>query len=1055
MTEALLKRPFTGLLEVPESSVKIGGLYASSKALFIALMLACYPEMLHFVVATSEEAAKNLLQDLRFYLKLLGMTEARPRLLPEGDNLKDTGHRLQCILEAGPSTVVVGSERAYMRPTWKAEDLKNLSLRLVEGMTLERPALVNALQRLNYRRSSLVKQRGEFIDRQWVVDIWPVTEDNPIRVEFFGDEIDRIKRVEPETQRSVEDLKETILLPAFETQGQQAFVDIQERGIWYLDETSQLPSGISRPALKLLRMKLTGAKTPDVETLYGLGLTHRERNSFEGIAQRTKELLNRGFRFIYVLITEAQAKALKELFRDHSLVVPTVPTESILHTPEHPVIITYGRLSEGIKLNNLLIVSSSDLFGPVPVSRVRTPSVRRLLERLEDLNPGDYVVHQDYGIGIFRGLTKLTTQAGTTEALTIEYRDGARLYVPTYHIGLVDKYRAEESVIPQLDPLDARAFRRKKERLRKKIQELAYKLLNLYARRHVIHGHAFTRETILHREFEDLFPYEPTEDQLKAWEEIKRDMESPRPMDRLLAGDVGFGKTELAMRAAFKAVFDKKQVALVVPTTILCEQHYINFKERFRQFGITVDYLSRFKSKKEIEQTLRAIQQGRVDIIIGTHLLLGPRVRFKDLGLLIIDEEHRFGVAQKERLKEMKKDVDCLSLSATPIPRTLEMALSGLRPVSVLESPPEDRLAVQGIVTEYRPEVIKQAVMRELQRGGQVFFVHNRVKDIGIWKDRLRDLLPGVKIALAHGQMKEKELEEIILGFFHGEYDLLLCTNIIGSGIDIPRANTIIINEAHRMGLADLYQLKGRVGRSTLQAYAYFIVPPLESLTEEARRRISAIEELNYLGAGLHLAMRDLEIRGAGNLLGKEQSGHIHALGFDLYMKMLKEEIEHLQGRPSLTVPEPEIDLKVDAYIPDDYIQDIAQKVNIYRRFYQTESEAEVDEVLEELNDRFGPLPEEVLAYAEVMKLRAICRGLGVKAVVFLKDMVKVLFHRAGSVSAEAVMEVLRDREFRFLEDGFIFVLSGDSVEVLKKTMDILRQLRHVQDATASIHTPR
>ncbi|RME62769.1 MAG: DEAD/DEAH box helicase, partial [Nitrospirae bacterium] len=489
------------------------------------------------------------------------------------------------------------------------------------------------------------------------------------------------------------------------------------------------------------------------------------------------------------------------------------------------------------------------------------------------------------------------------------------------------------------------------------------------------------------------------------------------------------------------------------PTTILCEQHYINFKERFKQFGITVDYLSRFKSKKEINETLKALEEGRVDIVIGTHLLLSPKVRFKDLGLLIIDEEHRFGVAQKEKLKELKKDVDCLSLSATPIPRTLEMALSGLRPVSVLESPPEERLAVKGTVTEYRPEVIKQAILQEIERGGQVFFVHNRVQDIGIWKERLQALLPELKIALAHGQMKEKDLEEVILGFMHGEYDLLVCTNIIGSGIDIPRVNTIIINEAHRMGLADLYQLKGRVGRSNLQAYAYFVIPPIESLSEDAKRRIAAIEELNYLGAGLHLAMRDLEIRGAGNLLGKEQSGHIHALGFDLYMKMLQEEIDLLQGRVYEALPEPEIDIRFSAYIPDDYIQDITQKVNIYRRFYQTNSEEDVDQLVEELKDRFGPLPEELQTYAEMMKLRCIARQMKIKAIVFLKDRVKVLLHKNSGVLPEKVMELLKDRDLRFSEEGFSFKLQGDGKALLCKTKDFLKALQ-AGLPTVSIHTP-
>ncbi|RME68839.1 MAG: DEAD/DEAH box helicase, partial [Nitrospirae bacterium] len=629
MIASLLASSFEDLLQVPSEPVTIGGLRSSSKALFVALMGRVFSDRVHLVVLSRPDLAKTFFQDLRFYLTLLGVSEDRAKFLPEGEDTEELGLRFQCLLSTGPGSIVVGTERAFMRPTWKVEELKRLSLKILEGTTIERPTLIETIQKLGYKRTPVVKSPGEFIDRQWVIDIWPLTEPSPIRIEFFGDEIDKLKRVDPETQRSVEAVSEVMVLPVFETQSQQAFLEYSDDALWYLDETAQLPSGVSTSSvIRLHEMRLKGTSSPSIETLSGLGLTYRERNSFEAIGQRTKALVEKGHRFLFVLTTENQARALKELLREHALLVPLVPLESLSHYPEHPVLVTYGRLSSGIRTKTLLIVSSNDLFGPVPVSR-KARSMRKLLEHLEDIKVGDYVVHQDYGIGIFRGLTKLKTQVGITEALMIEYRDGAKLYVPTYNIGLVEKYRAEEGVIPQLDPLDARAFKRKKERFRKKIQALAYKLLNLYARRQVLKGHAFTKETTLHREFEDLFPYEPTEDQLKAWEEIKKDMESPAPMDRLLTGDVGFGKTELAMRAAFKAVFDKKQVAIVVPTTILCEQHYINFKERFKQFGITVDYLSRFKSKREINETLKALEEGRVDIVIGTHLLLSPKVRFK------------------------------------------------------------------------------------------------------------------------------------------------------------------------------------------------------------------------------------------------------------------------------------------------------------------------------------------------------------------------------------------------------------------------------------------
>jgi len=1032
--------------DIPEPISKeqtVGGLVCSGKALFVSKMIIKYPEYVHLYVTQREDIAKTLIQDIQFYLSLLGHSQIDILYLPEGQNIEEIGQRITTLINAEYGKVIVGTEKAFMRPTWSVEKLHKLILHLKEGETIQRSSFIEALQRLGYKRTTLVKQRGEFMDHHWVFDLWPVDTDSPVRIEFFGDEIDKIKRIDLETQRSTDSVKELYVFPAFESQQEQCFNNLSNT-IWYIDESASKPVRTPKAIFRLSSLKLQGAYQYPISPLSGLGLSYKERNSFEQMVQKIKLLIREGYRIVFVVLTEAQAVRLKETFREFDMIVTVVPVEALKHHPA-PIAITYGRVSSGLKLQKLLLISSNDMFGPVPIVK-KSRSLKKLLAALDDLKPGDYVVHQDYGIGLFRGLTKLTTQAGTTEALVLEYKNSARLYVPTYNIGLIEKYRAEEGVIPQLDPLDSKAWKRKKERLRKKIQEMAYKLLNLYARREIIRGHAFTPETALHREFEDFFPYEPTEDQIKAWEEIKQDMESPKPMDRLLAGDVGFGKTELAMRAAFKAVFDRKQVAVVVPTTILCEQHYLNFKERFNPFGITVDYLSRFKTKKEIAQTLKALQEGRVDIIIGTHLLFSPQVKFKDLGLLIIDEEHRFGVVHKEKLKEMKKEIDCLSLSATPIPRTLEMALSGLRAISVLEIPPQDRLAVKGIITEYKPEVIKKAIFMEVQRGGQVFFVHNRIQDIHLWKEKIQALVPSLKIGLAHGRMKEKELEKVMLQFMKGEYDILVCTNIIGSGIDIPTVNTIIINDAHKMGLADLYQLKGRVGRTNLQAYAYFIVPPITSLSEEARRRITAIEELNYLGAGLHLAMKDLEIRGAGNLLGKQQSGHIHALGFDLYMRMLREEIELLQGKIHEEIPEPEIQIKLNAYIPDDYIYDITQKVNIYRRFYQAESEEEIEQLLEELKDRFGPPPIEVITYAELMKLKHIAKTLAIKAIVFLKDRVKVHFYKQELIDPNRVLELLKEQQPRFFEEGFSFKFSN---EPLRTTKEVLKKLNTI---TAAIH---
>jgi transcription-repair coupling factor (superfamily II helicase) len=614
--------------------------------------------------------------------------------------------------------------------------------------------------------------------------------------------------------------------------------------------------------------------------------------------------------------------------------------------------------------------------------------------------------------------------------MMIDYENG-RLYIPIQNIQIISKYRAEEGMAPGVDRLGGKTWERKKERVRKKVREMAARLLSLYAGRKAARGFAYSPQTELHREFESFFSYEETPDQLKAIEEIRKDMESEMPMDRLLCGDVGYGKTEVAMRAAFNTVYDNRQVAVLVPTTILAEQHYRTFTERFSGFPVRVDYLSRFKTRKEMALTMKGIAKGEVDIVIGTHALLSKKVAFHRLGMLIIDEEHRFGVGQKEKMKELARDIDVLTLTATPIPRTLHMALSGIRNISVIETPPEERLSVRSTVSVFGDGLIRQAVVFELQRNGQAFFVHNRIHDLHRLADRIRELVPDAKVGVAHGQMPENELETVMHLFFRQELNVLVSTAIVGSGLDIPSANTIIIDRADKMGLADLYQLRGRVGRSNIRGYAYFLAPPESSLTDEAKKRLQAVQEMSYLGAGFRLALKDLEIRGAGDVFGAEQSGHIHEIGFDLYIEMLEKAVAELKGEEIREEREPVIELKTSAFIPEQYIEDVTLRLSFYRRISGLRTEEQIGEFSIELRDRFGSPPPEVMRLLDVMRLKVSARLLSVTKVEETKTKVRVVFSPDTSVPPEEIFRLYDSRKgrIRFLPDGFEINLGAMGTE--------------------------
>ncbi len=731
-------------------------------------------------------------------------------------------------------------------------------------------------------------------------------------------------------------------------------------------------------------------RTPAPELVNIVSLRYQTMPSFHGQWKDFEAELGRwrhaGERVLLLTGSAEGGQAISRSLRDAGVGVARA------FDPDRPsgqVVVARGVLEGGFYLPaaRLRVVTDALIRGRQPKKRYRRTAqvlgegVARALTSYRDLEVGDYVVHVNHGIGVYLGVKSLEIEGVTRDYIFIKYADEDRLYVPTDQVGLIQKYVGVEGQEPKVHRLGGTEWSRAKSKARESLQKLAVDLLKLHAQRETLPGHAFSPDTPWQAEFEDGFRYEETPDQIAAVEEIKRDMERPVPMDRLLCGDVGYGKTEVAVRAAFKAVMDGKQVAMLVPTTVLAQQHYHTFRERFAGYPVNIDLLSRFRSRARQEKTIRELMRGTVDIVIGTHRLLAADVAFKNLGLLVIDEEHRFGVAHKERLKELKSTVDVLTLTATPIPRTLNMALVGLRDMSVIDTPPEDRFPVQTYVVEYDEDLIRDAILRELSRGGQVFYVHNRVQTIEAVAARLHETLPKARLAVAHGQMKEDELERVMMDFLDGEYDILVSTTIIESGLDLPNVNTLVVEDADTLGLAQLYQLRGRVGRSNRVAYAYFTYRPGRVLSEQAEKRLEAIRDFTELGSGYKIALRDLEIRGAGNLLGAEQHGFIASVGFELYCRMLEDAIRTLKGEARTLRVETIVDVNVDAYLPDAYVPDARQKIETYHRIAALADLDEARELEAELIDRYGPLPGPVQNLLTVARVKAAASKLGCAAI--------------------------------------------------------------------------
>lgn len=924
---------------------------------------------------------------------------------------------LQLLCEGQPQIVVAHSSALLHKlPAHSKFQKEKISISV--GMSLDFDANIPALINLGFVREPRVERRGEMSVRGGIVDLFPFSSEFPYRIEFLGDEVESIRRFDPSTQRSLKEVKQLLVYPqelaSEDSTGTEGnLLDyLSDDAIVILDEPeiirkkldplsgsddSDLADDSSKNTengflneiferlarFTQLHFVSLGEK---YENLVNLG--SRSQESFKGNLKLLKKSLEKSNKdqlreyqtppeIFFLCENEGHAERLGEIFTDEGIKFPNLS------------VAPFG-LHKGFTFPdaNLVVYSEHEFYGRSRRLRLPKKTFQGLTPRkLKQLNVGDYVVHVDYGIGVFRGLKKVVVAGHERECLHLEYKEKDKVYVRVERMDRVKKYAPKEGAQPKLNKLGSLDWQRLKERTKKKIKDIAKELIEIYAKRKAQEGFAFSEDTIWQRELEASFPYEDTPDQITATIDVKKDMESSKPMDRLVCGDVGFGKTEIAVRAAFKTVLNNKQVAMLVPTTILAYQHYNTFRERLENFPVNVEMLSRFRSKAEQKQILEKLKSGEIDIVIGTHRLVSKDVEFKDLGLLIIDEEQRFGVQHKERLKKFRATIDVLTLTATPIPRTLQFALMGARDMTNINTAPRNRLPIITEILSFNKEYIREVILRELDRGGQVFFVHNRVLSIDRVAKMVSDLVPEAHVAVAHGQMRENELEKIMVDFVQYKYDILVSTMIIESGLDMPNVNTIIVNRADKLGLAQLYQLRGRVGRSHQRAYAYLLIPSVDSLTPEALKRLRALEEFTELGSGSQLAMRDLEIRGAGTLLGAEQSGFIDSLGFDLYNKVLDEAVKELKNEnlPDEAAVQPEIETRVDmdcdAFLPDDYVESGTERVEIYQRLTESVTVEEFDDIRLELQDRFGKLPEPVDNLLNFLSIRIFGKQLGLKSI--------------------------------------------------------------------------
>ncbi len=1090
MTAVLHKNPYrtalTKAIEDGRTPIKVAGLAQEAQSYFTSEVLLSITRPCLLVLPGRKEALR-FFDGLRFFLGESDIPSNHERLYefppydmsplsglsPNREVLRSRVTALFALLNERSPVVVTCPEAICYRLL--PREIFSDSLDYLETEEeVDRDLLVARLEKSGYQRTSLVEEVGDYAVRGGVMDIFSPLYDTPMRIEFWDERIESIRKFDPMSQRSLEHVREMIVLPSSEVilgeeqvnrarsmgrlpvraetgakfPGQEAwlnhfyggldtifdympgeslnivfsphriktacqriserfasdverfrneaaqrrspfpetdglvlpFPDIQD-GLYSHQSVEIEELDLVQPAEEgeLIRIRSEFEKDFDLEVLSPAGT----RVSMAPMAQSIETWTAQGIEVVLVSRTDQQARRIQEILANYSVDAPLI-VSGWAEVPAGPgLTICIGRLTRGFIWRDigLCIVSEDEIFGPKsgrtrPVKEGRHAAI--VWSSLSQIKTGDLMVHEEHGIGRYVGLITMEIDGKTNDFLLIEYAAGGKLYIPAHRIEVLQKYAGAEESDPKLDQLGGRSWKAAKQKAGSSVRKIAQQLVEIYALRKHKKGFQFSPPDPLFREFEAAFEHEETSDQIKAIEDVLGDMMSERSMDRLVCGDVGFGKTEVAVRSSFKAVMDGRQVAVLVPTTVLAEQHFETFRKRMETYSVRIGVLSRFKSRKEQAETIASLRSGKLDLVIGTHRLLQKDVQFRDLGLVIIDEEQRFGVKQKEALKRFRAMVDVLALTATPIPRTFQMSLMGIRDLSVIETPPEERFAIETYLSPYDEALIERAVRFEIERGGQVFFVHNKVKTIGSIAEKLTSLIPSARIAVAHGQMKEGDLEDTMLRFLRKDLDVLVCSTIIESGLDIQSANTIIINEADRFGLAQIYQLRGRVGRAKEKAYAYLLISEGTQLTRDAEKRLKALMDFTRLGAGVHLAMHDLKIRGGGNILGFAQAGHINAVGYELYLKLIEQAVAELKGEDWEEEVNPEISIKVSAYLPDGYVADTDMRLNLYRRLSMVRDEAELYGIADEIKDRFGPHPAPVNNLIRIMSIRLCLKRMGI-----------------------------------------------------------------------------
>ena len=1048
------------------------------------------------ILAEDERRAREIYEDYRFFDRKVYSYPAKDLLFFQADihgNLliRQRMKVIKALLEEKELTVVTSID-GCMDFLESLEKIKEQLIHYESDSTVDTEQLKNQLVALGYERVGQVEMPGQFSVRGGIVDIYCLTEENPWRIELWGDEIDSIRSFDPESQRSLENLEELTIYPAVEHIGDKdmvSFLDYfpEERTIIFLDEPNRLTEkgGAVEEEYRQSRMhrEEKGSRNLPENWLCSFEQLQKElnkrncisvcalepkqagwkvrekfylevksisayNNSFELLVKDLHQYKKQGYRIALLSGSRTRAERLAKDLQEEGLAAFYGQDYDREICPGE-IMVVYGHAKKGFEypLIKFAVMTESDIFGQEQKKKKKKNYSGSRIQDFAELSIGDFVVHEKHGLGIYRGIEKVEVDRIVKDYIKIEYRGGSNLYIPATQLDCLQKYSgADASKAPKLNKLGTQEWNKTKSKVRGAVKNIAKELVELYAVRQEKEGYVCGPDTVWQREFEEMFPYEETEDQLSAIEDAKRDMESTRIMDRLICGDVGYGKTEVALRAAFKEVQESRQVAYLAPTTILAQQIYNTFVQRMKEFPVRVELLCRFRTPAQQKKAIEDLKKGQVDVIIGTHRILSKDVQFKNLGLLIVDEEQRFGVTHKEKIKQLKKDVDVLTLTATPIPRTLHMSLIGIRDMSVLEEPPMDRMPIQTYVMEYDEETVREAINRELRRGGQVYYVYNRVTDIADVALRIAKLVPDARVDFAHGQMSERELENVMYSFVNGDIDVLVSTTIIETGLDISNVNTMIIHDSDRYGLSQLYQLRGRIGRSNRTAYAFLMYRKNVMLKETAEKRLAAIREYTDLGSGFKIAMRDLELRGAGNLLGAQQHGHMNAVGYDLYCKMLNEAVKEAKGIHTMEDFETSVDLNVDAYIPDSYISNEFQKLDIYKRIAGIETQQDYDDMLEELLDRFGEPGKAVLNLLAIAKLKAIAHQGYVTEIKQTGKIVRFTLYEKARLNTEgfpALMQKYR-RGLQFKneqEPKFILEPQGNLILALTEFAEELKSM--------------